>query len=43
MAVKGLFAAAAVFAVILAMLLPVPGQHQKPAKSQIPTLVLDGR
>jgi hypothetical protein len=43
MAVKALFAAAAVLAVSLAMLLPVPGAHSKPAASQIPTMVLDGR
>ena len=43
MAVKGLFAAAAVLAITLAMQLPVPGPPQMPAKSQIPTLVLDGR
>jgi hypothetical protein len=43
MAVKGLFAAAAVLAITLAMLLPVPGQQHRTARSQIPTMVLDGR
>jgi hypothetical protein len=40
MAVRALFAAAAVFAVTVAMLLPVPGAHSKPSRSQIPTMEL---
>jgi hypothetical protein len=42
MAVKALFAAAAAFAVALAMLLPVPGAHNtKPVRSQIETMELN--
>lgn len=40
MAVKALFAAAAAFAVALAMLLPVPGAQSRHAQSQIETMDL---
>lgn len=44
MAVKALFALAAVFAIALAMLLPLPGKHGRQAQaSQIETVDLGNR
>lgn len=43
MAVKALFAAAAAFAIALAMLLPVPGSHTRQAQSRIETIELGHR
>ncbi len=43
MAVKALFAAAAAFAIALAMLLPLPGSHARQAHSQIETMDLGAR
>ena len=43
MAVKALFAAAAVFAIALAMLLPVPGSQPRQGQSQIETVDLGHR
>ena len=43
MAVKALFAAAAVFAIALAMLLPLPGSQSHQAQSRIETLDINGR
>jgi uncharacterized protein with FMN-binding domain len=40
MAVKALFAAAAAFAVALAMLIPVPGAQSRTAHSQFETVRL---
>lgn len=43
MAVKALFAAAAAFAIALAMLLPLPGSQAHTAQSQIETMDLGNR